>query len=102
MKAYTQKTYRVEAKKAEQIDSIRIDKGLSWNGIMDLAFDMLMEKITYSDPPLTGNDLPNVYTDIAETPDNVKEPPIYDTATEGHDLKPEPRKNTFTVGEDDE
>lgn len=91
MKAYTQKTYRVEAKKAEQIDSIRKERGLSWNGIVDAAFDMLLDKVQKEVPsisdtgtvldlikeknPLPGEVTTNNTVIVAEQNDDIGIPP---------------------------
>ena len=43
---YMQKTIRISAEKGELLDSIRKEKGISWNALADLAFEKLLETPT--------------------------------------------------------
>jgi hypothetical protein len=50
MRILVQKTIRVDYEKAELIEKIREENDLSWNAIVDIALDKLIEKVTIPAP----------------------------------------------------
>ena len=61
MNHYVQKTIRLPAEKAELVNKIREEKGISWNAIVEMAVDKLLETVTApAETPKVNNTEPKI------------------------------------------
>ena len=97
-----QKTTRIEHTSWMKLELIKEDTGTSISKMINEAIEDYLEKKT-----ITPQEVPSI-SSTEETPDKDITVPEYDIVTEGYNPddktnpEPEVRRNTFTVGDEDE